>query len=239
MLNTAFSIQSFGASNIGLVRDHNEDVWQILPDNRTFILADGMGGHSAGEVAAQIAVTTLAELLTEDVEVKKAFGVVNSTVYKKAQQNTDLNGMGTTLVCLMVRDGKAVCAHVGDSRIYRLRAGLLQPLTTDHTLVAELTADGVMKKEEAATFPYRHVLTRAIGTNPTQIATVTETDVFMNDIYLLCSDGLTNYVTDEQIADVLASQTRKPESMAARLIELANKNGGGDNITVIVIQIAP
>lgn len=238
MLKMAFSINSFGFSDVGLVREQNEDVFCILEDKRLFVLADGMGGHNAGEIAAEMAVSHLAELLSSDVDIEKAFEQVNAAIYKKGQEVKKFSGMGTTLSCLVIRGCEALYAHIGDSRIYRLREEILEPLTSDHTLVNELIENGVMALEDASTFPYRHILTKAIGTNPVQVPTINQSKVEGGDFYLLCSDGLTNFVSEEQIQDILNSKGSLKEK-TMRLIETVKKNNGSDNITIILLEIIP
>ena len=247
MPHKTLHLESFGMSDIGLVRDHNEDAWAAYPDVGLFLLADGMGGHACGEVAASEAIEHLYSLFNawktvHEVPASKAkaffheaFLKVNTHIYKKGQQDEDLKGMGTTLCSLYFLRKEAIVAHVGDSRIYRFREGALHPLTEDHSLVAELMALGAIETEEADSFPYKHILTRAIGTHPYIEPSLATVQVEPHDLFLLCSDGLCNYVTAKQITEILQandSLTKKGQA----LIDVANENGGGDNVTAILVE---
>ncbi|MCC5832996.1 MAG: Stp1/IreP family PP2C-type Ser/Thr phosphatase [Chlamydiales bacterium] len=237
-----------GISDIGLIRDHNEDVWAAYPERGLFLLADGMGGHAAGEVAASESVSYLHELVKKWHPTKQtspdeavsffrdALAKVNTSIYQKGEQEPSLSGMGTTICALYIHQMHAILAHVGDSRIYRLRDGILEQLTEDHSLVSELVSLGAMKAEEGETFAYKHILTRAIGTHPTVEPSVNYLKINPQDCYLLCSDGLTNYVSDPEIETLLSNTTTLAERAQA-LVDLANENGGGDNITLILVKI--
>ena len=250
MFNKTFQLESFGLTDVGLVREHNEDVWAAYPTNRLFILADGMGGHSSGEIASKEAVNHLFTLFTSwhdshiasIAETKMFFAnaltQVNSWVYKKGLQDENLKGMGTTLCALFFHHKEAILAHVGDSRIYRLRNKQLELLTEDHSLIAELLALGAMSAQEAETFPYKHILTRAIGTQPKVEPSIASVEVEAGDLFMLCSDGLTNYLSHEQITEILEQDLSLPQ-LGQALVDLANRNGGGDNITLILIHTSP
>lgn len=245
MLDSALQIDSFGVSDVGLVREHNEDVLGVYPEQGLFLVADGMGGAAAGEVASAAAGDALAaevknwipldRLDTDEASrfFRNTVAEINREIYKRAQANPELTGMGTTICALYFLGTEAVVAHVGDSRVYRWRDGVLEHLTKDHSLVAEMAVD----EEELDTFPYRHVLTRAIGTNPSVEPTVSTVDVHSNDIFLLCSDGLTNYVTDLDI-DAILKRGAPLADRGQALITLANRNGGGDNVTVVLTEIS-
>lgn len=247
MLNKTLQLESFGITDIGLVREHNEDVWAAHVEEGLFILADGMGGHSAGEIASKEATRFLYDLFKEwkgpppsddeaEAFFKDAYHRVNTVIYEKGLQNEELKGMGTTLCSLFFYNQSALIAHVGDSRIYRFRKNRLQQLTEDHSLVSELLSLGAMNAAEAETFPYKHILTRAIGTQPRVESTVESTSALPHDTFILCSDGLTNYVTYEQLEKVLKENTplaRKGQT----LVDLAMEQGGGDNVTLILITI--
>lgn len=248
MRGTMFQIHCFGISDIGLVREHNEDVWVAHPEEGLFILADGMGGHAAGEVAAKESVDYLYDLFQKSktsneksVEevcklFKDALQEVNTAVYKEGKADKNLEGMGTTICVLYLHHSEAILVHVGDSRIYRLRHQTLKQLTEDHSLVSELIAVGAVKSEEANTFPYKHILTRAIGTQPKVEPTVSSVTIESNDLFMLCSDGLTNYVKDHEIQEIL-STSHSLEEKGKQLVHLANEHGGGDNITLILITL--
>lgn len=247
MSNKTHQFHSFGITDVGLVREHNEDAWAAYPECGLFILADGMGGHLAGEIASNESVDYLYALFkrwnptekTPIEEVKSffvdAYNRVNSWVYQKGEQETDLKGMGTTLCSLYFHNQHAILTHVGDSRIYRLRNSQLEQLTEDHSLISELISLGAMKSEESSTFPYRHILTRAIGTHAKVESTLSVVSCETTDLFLLCSDGMTNYASDEQIEEIL----QKKMSLARKgqnLVDLAIEQGGGDNITVVLVE---
>ncbi len=245
---TGFVIESFGLSDIGLMREHNEDVWVTCPESNLFLLADGMGGHAAGEVAAKEAATVLLGLTkqwqptkqTTPIEAvsffREAIPKVNAHIFEHAANDSSLTGMGTTLCALFFFKGHAILTHVGDSRIYRMRGKQLDQLTEDHSLVAELVGLGAMKPHETGTYPYKHVLTRAVGTHRSVEPTVNYLLVEEGDLFMLCSDGLTNMVADEEIAGILDSELALCKKSEA-LIELANERGGGDNITTVLVEV--
>ncbi len=248
MIKETFYTESFGLSDIGLVREHNEDVWAAFPEKGLFVLADGMGGHLAGEIASKEAIDHLHSLVgawnpSQEITVEEAMFFfrdalvkVSTCIYKKGRSSEELKGMGTTLVALFFLQNHAILAHVGDSRAYRQRDTGLEQLTEDHSFVSELVSLGAMKPEDAETFPYKHILTRAIGTHPNVEPTVNSVEVQPHDLFMLCSDGLTNYITDNEIANILRiddSLTHKGQ----QLVDLSNEHGGGDNITLVLINI--
>ncbi len=237
MLNTSLKLEYCGLSDIGLVRDHNEDAWKVLSEKGVCLLADGMGGHNAGEIAAQMAVNTLAEILSSNVpSMKESFEKVNHMIYQMGEETPSLSGMGTTLIALELKEeGKAVRTHVGDSRLYVFRDGQIKALTRDHSLVNELVDLGTISLEEADIFPYKHVLTKAIGTNPKVLPESISFSYLPEDVFLLCSDGLTNFATDREIESAMRQMDTLEEG-ASNLIEIAKRNGGGDNITVILVK---
>jgi len=240
-------IESFGISDIGLARANNEDVWAELPDEHFFVLADGMGGHLAGEVAAREAVLHLCDAVDRfirqspepKVEMAEAYlrrSIVqaNHWIRTLADQHPELYGMGTTLCCLLVLGKELIYAHVGDSRIYRFR-GKLEKMTEDHSLRAELLARGDLNERSATTFPYKNVLTRALGTAPAVQADVHHTTIQAGDIYFLCSDGLHDCVSDRVMEKIMLNSSTIKEA-AIELVETAKAGGGNDNITVLVIK---
>lgn len=249
MYHNIVQLNTFGISDIGLVREHNEDVWAAYPERGLFLLADGMGGHAAGEVAARGAVDHVYELVKQWHPPKQIMPdeavsffhdllkKVNTFVYQKGQENPSLSGMGTTLCLLYLLPAHAIIAHVGDSRIYRFRENHLEQLTEDHSLIAELISLGAMKADESETFPYKHILTRAIGTHSLVEPTVNYLTIKPNDCFLLCSDGLTNMISDSDIERVLTSHSSLEESGSA-LVGLANASGGIDNITLMLVKIS-
>ncbi len=245
-----YILQACGLSDIGLVRQNNEDYWaQILEDN-FFVLADGMGGHLAGEVASREAVTILCRLLKEagldsfqtksldelqDL-LRMTIQQLNGKLFALSCQNDLWKGMGTTLCCLLVHEKGIVYGHVGDSRIYRLRQNTLEQLTNDHSLLRELVDLGQIEEGHAEGFLYRNVLTRAVGTEPIVEPEVRITNVMTDDQYLMCSDGLTDLLSSDEIKEILAHATTVQDA-AKKLVKIAKQKGGYDNITVLLIKV--
>jgi PPM family protein phosphatase len=248
----------FGArTDTGRVRESNEDSLRYAPETNLFILSDGMGGQASGEVASRLATESIlahcleAEwnsalpLVGERLEgvsetsnrLASAVRLANRVVYTAAQQNPAQQGMGATVVGVWFKNDRLSVAHVGDSRVYRLRGGMLEQLTRDHSFVAEQVRRGLMTEEEAGQSQLQNVLMRALGIDPEVEPDVSEELVMEGDTILLCSDGLTRELSDEQIAGVLMT-IDDPEEAADRLIELANQAGGGDNISAIVVRHA-
>lgn len=234
---------SFGISDIGLVRSNNEDVWAALEDKQFYILADGMGGHKAGEVASFSALHTMCKAvhaLPTELEVeeacrrlREAVAAANTKVFKEARERPECSGMGTTLSCFMIVGSALVYAHIGDSRLYRYREKLEQ-LTQDHSL---RTAPETCKEAKPAKSG-RHVITRAIGTHSVLLPDLGVTPVISKDIYILCSDGLSDYVEEKRIEEILREPLSLKE-MGEKLVQTALKKGGNDNITVLLVQVAP
>lgn len=228
----------------GLVRAKNEDYFCVNPALRLFAVADGMGGHRAGEVASRLALEVLErELLErigrgEDVGVAFAGAVreANSRVWAEAQANPDRQGMGTTLSACLLQGGRLFLAHVGDSRIYRLRDGTIEQLTEDHSLVYELAKQGRLEEDSAQVSPLRNVLTRALGTEEDLSVDLQIRSLRVGDRLVLCTDGLTNLVTNEEILETVDRST-DPSSAARELAAKAIARGGTDNITLIVVVI--
>lgn len=227
------------ASHKGRLRENNEDT--VFPESggestgpAVLIVADGMGGHVAGEVASRLAVNTAASTDKDPVERVEAG---NRAIREQVAREPSLEGMGTTmtLVCLE-ENGTARFAHVGDSRAYLLRSGKLRRLTEDHTVAAEYVAQGQISAEDALDHPQRHMLTRTLGLTPDIEVDEMSVDLELGDRLLLCSDGLTEMVPDDHIATVVGSGTA--EEAVWELIETANEEGGVDNITVIVVEVA-
>lgn len=242
-------VQSFGESDIGLVRLNNEDVWAQMPKEKFFILADGMGGHQAGEVAANEIVVHLCQFvknlyqrhshLSEDKlihEVEQAIRRANSNIFDLSSQEKEMEGMGTTLCLALLNNEHLIYAHVGDSRIYRVRKGRLTQLTEDHSLKKELIEKGELDESLASTFPLKNVITRAIGTQPQVAPEVESCLAEPGDIYFLCSDGLSDPLSDEKILSLIQSSTSIKEAVN-ELIESAKKQGGEDNITIVMFKI--
>lgn len=229
---------SFGSkTDIGHVRDHNEDSLLVSPP--LFVVADGMGGHAAGEVASEIVVETLDELAprTADADaLVHAIEAANLNVIKAPRQGVGRIGMGTTCTAAVVTDDRLLIAQVGDSRAYLLHGNHLQQLTRDHSLMADLIEAGTITPEQARSHPDRSVITRAIGSDPYMLPDVYELNVADGDRLLLCSDGLSGMVRDEQIEQIMR-RNRDPQHCADQLVEAALRAGGFDNVTVIVVDV--
>ncbi len=250
MLSSHFKLRASALSDIGYVRKRNEDAWKCYPEEGFFILADGMGGQNSGDIAARECVDKLADSLFDlrkrqntssvslhecEQQLVELIVRVNKEIFAHAATDPHLFGMGTTVCLAYIFEDKMIYAHVGDSRIYRYRKEL-QQLTQDHSLAFDLIASGELTEEEARVFPLKHVLTRAIGTNPTVIPTTSNCTIAPEDLFLLCSDGLTNYVSNKEIGEIFSRFTPdKVENAAEELVSLAKEHGGGDNITVILI----
>ncbi|MBV8979695.1 MAG: Stp1/IreP family PP2C-type Ser/Thr phosphatase [Acidimicrobiia bacterium] len=233
-------LRAGGATDTGLVRDHNED--RYLLDERLFAVADGVGGHKAGEVASQTAVETLHRAFTEPTteNLVEAVKTANRTVWNLAEANSDQRGMGTTLTAIaLVDDGdedRLAIVNVGDSRAYLLQQGQLEQLTEDHSLVEQLVREGQLTREEAHVHPQRSIITRALGLDPDVEVDSWELTPYKGDRLLLCSDGLTNEVSDDDIASTLRTVS-EPEEAAMQLVNAARDHGGSDNITCVVVDV--
>jgi PPM family protein phosphatase len=249
-------IQTGARTDLGRVRKNNEDSYYMEPSLQLYVLSDGMGGEAHGEVASQLAVQTVLTHCRQgensrttpifgesspDVSEKtnrlaSAIHLANRKVFETAASNPEQQGMGATLVAAWIDGPRLSIAHVGDSRAYLLRAGSMDQLTADHSLVAEKVRVGILTPQEADASELQSVLTRAVGTNNSVEVDTDEQALLVGDIVLLCSDGLTRMVTDPEIASLLLTSTSAQES-ADRLVDLANDNGGVDNATVIVLRV--
>ena len=222
----------------GNVRPINEDSF-LMPENDGLVLvADGMGGHQAGEVASAMAASTIRACAQKaagrEINVRSAVSWVrkaNKGIYQAASEDLSRAGMGTTLTFLYFMPGHAMLAHVGDSRCYQIRDGSITQLTRDHSLVAELVRKGEITPEQAKIHPYRNIITRALGTDSTVAVDSQDIDTEKNDIYLLCSDGLSNYVEPDELRRAASEQS--PDALCEYLTGLALERGGRDNITVV------
>ena len=226
------------ATDTGRVRDHNEDAFIVEPP--LYAIADGMGGANAGEVASQLALETIGEMQrtgtgTLDDEVREA----NRVVFERAGEDTKLAGMGTTVTAALASAEALHLAHVGDSRAYLRRAGSLRKLTNDHTLVDRMVQAGEISRDEADVHPHRNVLIRALGTEPKVDVEAMDLGLLEGDQVLICSDGLTDMVTENQITAILDIAQGAPQDAADRLVRAANRAGGIDNITAIVLEVQP
>lgn len=243
-------------TDTGRVREHNEDAIGCNAEVGLMVLADGMGGYNAGEVASGIAVQTITELATEgatreqrnDVDahtglmrqtivLRDAVARANKIIFQTAQSQTHCEGMGTTLVAAVFYDDRVSIAHVGDSRAYRLRGDKFEQLTLDHSLLQELVDRGFYSEEEAQRSTNRNYVTRALGVEPTVDVEVHEYDVLPDDIYLLCSDGLPDMVEDEDIHLTISTFNASLDVVGQQLVQLTNDHGGRDNVSVMLAQV--
>lgn len=236
--NTAGQDISFGSrTDIGYVRDHNEDSLIIIPP--LFAVADGMGGHEAGEIASEITVNTLAELAPSHLDAEgltAAVEAANYNVMKAPRQGIGRDGMGTTLTAAMLEGERLLIAQVGDSRAYLLHKGHLQQITRDHSLMADLIEAGQITPEEARVHPNRSVITRAIGSDIHMRPDIYELNVDAGDRILLCSDGLSSMISNNAIESIMRRQS-DAQHCADELVNAALENGGADNVTVVVADV--
>ena len=232
------ALTSFGSrTDIGCLRDHNEDSLVVTPP--LFAVADGMGGHAAGEVASEIAVRVLSELAPEHPDVEalgRAIEEANRAVIQAARDGRGRQGMGTTMTAAMLEGERLVIAQVGDSRAYLLHQGKLQQLTRDHSLMADMIEAGQLTPEEARTHPQRSVITRALGSDAHLHPDIYEINVETGDRLLICSDGLSGMIFDDQIENTLR-RVQDPQRCASQLVNEAIAAGGHDNVTVIVADV--
>jgi protein phosphatase len=230
-------------SDVGLRRSANEDAYALVPALGLYLVADGMGGHAAGQIASRLAAKSTVEALQNLQEneasltetLRYCVAWANRHVFEAAEAKPELSGMGTTLVAVLAGRGRVALAHVGDSRAYLVRGGRIRQLTDDHSLVAELVRRRELSPDAAQDHPHRHVLTRALGVRRRVDPDLAELTPAPADVLVLCSDGLTNHVADAEIAALIASEAQLDDA-SARLVELANARGGEDNITVALIR---
>ncbi len=244
-----------GDTNVGMKRTHNEDAFELINDENLFLVADGMGGHASGEVASKMAIDTLREFFkatsadpeaTWPYKMDKSRGyeenrlitgikLANLRIHESAQREPKLRGMGTTVVTILVIDEGVLIAHVGDSRVYRIRGTKLEQLTDDHSLLNDYIKMKRLSEEEIANFPHKNVIVRALGMKDTVKVDTRLDHPLPGDVYVLCSDGLCGPVTDDEILE-LATSTNDLKQGVARLIDRANQNGGPDNVTVVLAK---
>ena len=233
------------ATHAGQIRAFNDDSIAADAARGVFVLADGMGGHNAGDVAAETASRVVVERLAKGASravlaadrVREAVREANEAVCKAARTDSARTGMGTTLAVALFGDGQVTIGHVGDSRVYRLRDGHLKLLTRDHSVLQEQAEKGLLDRESARVSQNRSLVTRALGTGYDATPEVSEADVLPGDIVLLCSDGLNDMVDDADIELALAELGCNLDMTAETLVELANDNGGQDNITVLLVRV--
>lgn len=238
-------------SDRGIIREQNEDYYNIVLDTNgkplAFIVADGMGGHAAGDVASRIAVEAISKEIGHQMNnnpqncsvekiLEKAVLGANEEIYQYAFRNLNGSSTGTTLTAGLLHSGKLTIAHIGDSRFYLIRKGVIGKMTRDHSFVGELVEKGILDQEEAKTHPLRNQITRALGYEKQVQIDFFELDVEKDDIYLFCTDGLTLKITSDELLSMLANQKDLKEILS-HMVEVANRRGGEDNITAIVVKI--
>ena len=251
------SLQSAALTDPGRVRDHNEDCIESRPDIGLYVLADGMGGYNAGEVASGMATSLISDGLQEtwsprDVErmgrdqakaeserlIREQITRANSAIFTTSQNNPECAGMGTTLVVTLFFDNFVTVAHIGDSRLYRLRGDAMEQVTRDHSLLQEQLDSGLITPEEAKLSQNKNLVTRALGIDPTVDPELHVYETQVGDTYLLCSDGLSDMVEDEEIRLTLITLRSNPNLTVQQLVQAANDNGGRDNISAMLIRVA-
>jgi PPM family protein phosphatase len=247
--------EAFGLTDVGKKRQHNEDALLVDPSVGLYIVADGMGGHAAGEIASARATEVVKQHILNNRNVLRELGrdptqgnraaaasLVEVSVqracadiYKMATGDASKRGMGTTFVCLVVAGNKGVIGHVGDSRVYLVRNGQTHRLTEDHTLVAAQLKAGTISKEQAQTSQYRNVITRAVGIQESVQVDTLIVDLLPGDLFLLCTDGLHGYLQDDEVAPLVAANSLR--ELPGKFIDLANERGGKDNVTAVVVSV--
>ena len=248
-------LEIYGITDVGRKRSHNEDTIGSDQELGIAVLADGMGGYNAGEVASSMAVTMILEELRatlrttskghideesgfseETLKVKQAIEKANQIIYQTAQNQPQCHGMGTTLVTAAFYDDRLTIAHIGDSRLYRLRGDVFEQVTSDHSLLQELIDKGFYTPEEAKTSLNKNLVTRAMGIDLNVAPDLQEEVVLPGDIYLMCSDGLSDLVEDEEMHGTLRAHGKDLETAGKTLVQMANDKGGKDNISVILAR---
>ena len=251
----SLTTEAFGLTDVGRKRQHNEDAMLVDPAFGLYIVADGMGGHAAGEVASLKSAEVVKQHILQNRQILKdlakdpsqanraasaalveiAVQRACAEIYRMAASDTSKRGMGTTFVCLAIGGNKGVIGHVGDSRVYLIRHGQCHRLTEDHTLVAAQLKAGTITKDQAATSQYRNVITRAVGIQESVQVDTLIVDLLPGDIFVLCSDGLHGYLADDEVVPIVAAST--PRDLPQKFIALANERGGKDNITTVVVTV--
>lgn len=246
-----------GVTDVGRKREANEDCFAVVPEDHLFVVADGMGGHAAGEVASRLAVSAIADFIAStrrDAEItlpfeyditmsmegnrlKSAIRLANQRILDTIAHKKDLEGMGTTLVSAILSNSRLCVAHVGDSRAYLIRDGGITQITSDHSWVNEQVKLGFLTRHDASRHPFRNVVTRALGSKDDVVVDVVEQEVLRGDYVVLCSDGLNTMVDDETIVRTVLENGEDVEQAAKALVARANESGGEDNVTVIVVKV--
>ena len=246
-----------GITDVGRKREANEDSFAVVPEDSLFVVADGMGGHAAGEVASRLAVTAISDFIAStrrDTEItwpfeydmsmsiegnrlRTAIRLANQRILDTISHKKDLEGMGTTLVGAMVSEGKACVGHVGDSRAYLIHQGEITQITSDHSWVNEQVKLGFLTRNDASRHPFRNVVTRALGSKEDVVVDLAEQPLERGDYLVLCSDGLNSMLEDEEIASIVMDNDGDIDAAARALVARANEKGGEDNVTVILIKV--
>jgi len=248
-------VKAFGLTHVGRQRQHNEDAFLVEGDARLFLVADGMGGHAAGEIASRIAVDSINEFIVHTKEddgtwphaydehykrstnrLMAAVRMANTRVLEAMRKDARLRGMGTTVVACMADDTTVSVAHVGDSRAYMIRDGQLSRITNDHSWVFEQVQAGMLTEAEAEKHPLRNVITRALGGALQVTPDASEIDAKPGDVFLLCSDGLTGMVPESEILRVVTASSGDLRKACQQLIDAANERGGLDNVTAVLVE---
>jgi protein phosphatase len=256
MMHLRGKIRCVGVTDTGRIREHNEDTIGTDPDIGLLVLADGMGGYNAGEVASGIAVRTVLSLIKEAVQredltvadpgkgisrtgilLRDAIHRANQLIHHTSKTQSNCEGMGTTIVAGLFFDDRLTVAHVGDSRLYRWRAGQLEQITQDHSLLQELVARGFYSPQEAARAASKNYVTRALGVETSVDVDIRDVAVQPDDLYLLCSDGLSDMVEDEDIHLTISTFGANLETLARQLVLLSNDNGGRDNVSIVLVRV--
>jgi PPM family protein phosphatase len=243
--STGSSMELASRTDVGQVRSANEDSCDSASDadgSQLLVVADGMGGHRGGATASRVAAAAIREhfdvngSIQADEMLREAIETANKRIFEMAQADSELEGMGTTVVAFVIDARmRGTVAHVGDSRAYRYRQGQLEPLTTDHSVVAEMQRRGFLSAEEAAAHPRRNEILRSVGVQPEVDVEVARVEIAAGDRFLLCSDGLSGVLNDDEIAAVVQSQA--PQQAVDSLVGMANERGGPDNITVQILSV--
>jgi serine/threonine protein phosphatase PrpC len=237
-------------TDLGLARENNEDKFEFFQPEEPEVLAikgyfyavaDGMGGHASGQIASEIALKTIVKSYYADPDedtprcLRDAYRTGNGFIHDTANAIAERHGMGTTCTTLVIKDDDMYLAHVGDSRLYLVRGGEIRQISQDHSWVAEQVRRGALTEEEARMSPFRNVITRSMGTAPDVEVDIATEKIVKDDVFILCSDGLSGYVSDEEILDI--ADNSSPAMAALKLIDRANEHGGGDNITAVVVAV--
>jgi len=252
MLSNTSALEIAGFTDTGLTRDHNEDYIGFDKSNGIAVLADGMGGHQAGEIASRMAVEEVLDQLKTLINMQTGRSVTgsqmlefvsntisssNRKIFEASEANSIHSGMGTTVVAAVIKDSRLYAGHVGDSRLYLLRNRKLKRITKDHSLVQDLIDKGFYTENEARNASINHVVTRALGTSAEVEVDILQQSAMQGDVFLLCSDGLSDMISDAMMQQVLARPNASLDVKARRLVGLANHFGGKDNISLILIRV--